>query len=313
LVVTSIAAGLIVGGVLFFILAGGSPPPQSPQANAKSIEKSSARVVTSTSAAPMVETKTPAADTHESDATPIKQVDREELAIKAFDAMQKECNSLPANDKDGRIARAKSYLNDYGDTIASARARVMIRQLTEPPRAAAHTSDAAPPVQPAAAPTNTDGTVLFEENFDGPTCSGLAFGELSDGPAGSHGKVGKGRRGDGYTKVTIADWAVAGNRKVVYTVSERTHFRFRYYNVNCRDVQFLVIVNDKVYSHKLESDPKNAWRNADIEIKELLSDDTKTPLALGSAVGCSQLDGGSGLGSPKELYMDDFIVIDVKP
>jgi hypothetical protein len=245
-----------------------------------------------------------------------KPEDPEERAARAFDQLKKACDKLPADDKEGRLALARAFLMEHGDTIVSSRARVLMKEWTDPPPAATPATPPtppAPPGQPAAqveAPTNKDGTVLFEENFDGPTCPGLAWGELADGPEGSHGKVAKGMKHDTWTKLGMVDWLNTGGRKMTYTVSDRTHFRFRVFNVNSRDVEFVAVSDGKNYVHYLDS-TKNAWINVDLLLKDL-QDDAGKVLAAGATVSSIIIGAGSGEGAPKVLYVDDLIVIDVK-
>lgn len=64
---------------------------------------------------------------------------REDLASKAFDEVRAFKN-LPESNVTGRIAALEAFNHEYGDTMAGARARTMIKQLKEPTRASTDAS-----------------------------------------------------------------------------------------------------------------------------------------------------------------------------
>jgi hypothetical protein len=138
---------------------------------------------------------------------------------------------------------------------------------------------------PIKAPTST-GQTLLSESFDGPTCEGMSFGELVDGPAGSHGKVWLLKGNEGWAKAAISTWAKRGSdkRKYDFAFLDNTVVRFRYFIVNAQDLRLLIKVvgQDKIYEHPVDVAQKNAWISVEVPLAEILQVDTGEKLKPGA-------------------------------
>ena len=168
------------------------------------------------------------------------------------------------------------------------------------------------PAKPAeAAKASANDTTLLAETFDGPKCEGLHFGEIADGPPGSHGKVALLKGQPSYTKVALAQWALGGNstRQLEFPISETTRIRFRYYHTNARILGVcLVLKDEKVdFETALDARTKNAWVDADVAASDLIRTDTGAHIKPGSAAIEFRVWADSSTdGQPLTAYIDDL-------
>jgi hypothetical protein len=173
----AVAAGVV--GMLLVItvalLVGGKKPPTpveaSSEAKPRPPEARQATPPGNTDAmpAPPADRQKPGPEA----AKPTPAVDPEERAAQAWEETQK-FSGLAPDDKAARIAKIQAFLQEYGQTIVAARARVLLKSLEEPPPRPVETPQPKePPPKPPVAPPATSGTLTvanagFEEGGGSP-------------------------------------------------------------------------------------------------------------------------------------------------
>ena len=118
----------------------------------------------------------------------------ERRAQKAYDALIK-FEGLAADDKKGREEKIQAFLEEHGDTIVSARARVLLQEMAAPKAATAQATPLAPAVS-ATPLAMLEGLVGHWSLDDGTGTTALDssgqknHGTLSNAPAWTSGKLG---------------------------------------------------------------------------------------------------------------------------